>query len=175
MSNNDNRDLFGRDTGAQSELLDELDSLKELLREQEQGLVGNKVNGDVDIPMLDEIVDIPMLDEVIDTDAIEPEAAAEVAESSIPVLDEVAGSELLESAIPVLEEVAFPPDEPQVVHAEPQPPQSATTAESTLPSERELSKLIDMLVGHRLRRLRPKIKEEVIEELQRLYPELFQQ
>ena len=40
-------------------------------------------------------------------------------------------------------------------------------------NEQELRKLIDLLVTHRLHRLKPKITEEIIEELQRLKPELF--
>ena len=150
MSDNENRDLFKRDAGPQSELLDELDSLKELLREQELNVAVDDSGENSDI-------DIPMLDEVVDLDAISLEPAPEFNEAQIPVL----------------EEVAFPTGEAPAV--EPPPSHSDTpSAASALPSERELNKLVDMLVGHRLRRLRPKIKEEVIEELKRLYPELDQ-
>lgn len=148
MSDNDNRDLFDDGTGPKNALLDELDSLKDLLREQEQATVAEESNNcDPDIPMLDDVVDID---------------AMELAPSP----------EFNEAQIPVLEEVAFPVEAPA---AEPAPPptQSDTAPVASSLTEQELGKLVDMLVGHRLRRLRPKIKEEVLEELQRLYPELF--
>jgi hypothetical protein len=164
MSGDDNRDLFEHDTGAQNGLLDELDSLKDLLNGEEGSF--SAPDSDPQDP------DIPLLDEVIDIDA-----TGTPGDSAIPVLDEVAFPE----EIPVLEELAFPEEIPELEelaypkeHPAPQPSQQAeSTAEPAPPSEQELSKLIDMLVGHRLRRLRPKIKEEVMEELRRLYPELF--
>lgn len=139
MSDTNKRKRPARQTDSKGRLLDELDSLKELLIEQKRQLDST----DAEIPMLNEVVDIAP--------------------------DET------EASIPVLEEVAFPPeDEAAGATATESLPHSDNNRETSSPlDEQELSKLIDMLVGHRLRRLRPKIKEEVLEELQRLYPELF--
>ena len=150
MGDNDRRDSLERKAGQNNELLDELGSLKELLWEESQAPTATEGGGACDS-------DIPLLDDVIDIDAIELEPT----------------HQLIEPPIPVLEEVSFPPDESATAHEQPQSEQGKDEGETTLPSEQELSKLIDMLVGHRLRRLRPKIKQEVLEELQRLYPELF--
>jgi hypothetical protein len=142
MSDNDNRDLFEHEAKPKNALLDELDSLKELLAGDEPAVITDEAGAcDPDIPMLDDVVDI---------DSLEMDAAP--------------------GAIPVLQEVAFPEEVP-AHQKEPSPDKS--DAESSQPDEQELSKLIDMLVGHRLRRLRPKIKEEVLEELRRLYPDVF--
>lgn len=149
MGDNDKQNFIEQETGPKNALLDELDSLKELLREETQvNTAESGVACDSEIPLLDDVVDI---------DAIELEPA----------------HQRMEPTIPVLEEVSFPPDQFPTAHAELQPEQSKDEGGTSLPSEEELSKLIDMLVGHRLRRLRPKIKEEVLDELQRLYPELF--
>jgi hypothetical protein len=147
MSENDKRDRFGHEAKPKEVLLDELDSLKELLDREEPVIDIDDADGcDPDIPMLDEAVDI---------DALELDAAPGVPES----------------AIPLLEEVAYP--EEKTARREEPERLPGTEGEPTLPNEQELNKLIDMLVGHRLRRLRPRIKEEVLEELRRLYPELF--
>ena len=165
MSDNDNRDLFEHDTGANDDLLSELDSLKDLLRERDQDEL--VVDGGAACDP-----DIPMLDDVVDPDAMELETAPGADDMDVPVLEEVAFPSD-EADIPMLEEVAYPSETPTEEHIVAESVEEPHGNESDLPNEKELSKLIDMLVGHRLRRLRPKLKEEVLEELQRLYPELF--
>lgn len=147
MSENDKRDRSGHEAKPKEVLLDELDSLKELLDREEPAIDIDDADGcDPDIPMLDEVIDI---------DALELDAAPGVPES----------------AIPLLEEVAYPEEE--TAHREVPKGSPGKGGEPTLPNEQELNKLVDMLVGHRLRRLRPRIKEEVLEELRRLYPDVF--
>jgi hypothetical protein len=147
MSDNDNRDLFEHEAKPKNALLDELDSLKELLDREEPALdIDDAIGCDPDIPMLVEVVD---------TDSLELDTAPGVAES----------------AIPLLEEVAYPEEE--TARREEPKGSPGKEGDPTLPNEQELNKLIDMLVGHRLRRLRPRIREEVLEELRRLYPDVF--
>lgn len=134
MSDSNKRKHSARQTDQKSKLLEDLDSLKELLLEQKRHLESAQAG----IPILNEIV----------------ESAPEEADVSIPVL----------------EEVAFPPEEGALATDDKQPSRNAA---ATLPNEQELRKLIDLLVTHRLHRLKPKITEEIIEELQRLKPELF--
>lgn len=131
MSNANKRKRTSRPEDPKRKLLDELDSLKELLFEQKRQLEG--------------------------------------AESEIPILSDELKIDPDETGatIPVLEEVAFPQDK------------KATAADKNkssapLPNEQELSKLIDQMVVLRLRMLKPKIKEEIIEELKRRHPKLFQ-
>jgi len=140
MSDNDKRDQFGHEAKPKAVLLDELDSLKELLDREEPAIDIDDADGcDPDIPMLDEVVEIDGLE--------------------------------LDPAIPLLEEVAYPEEE--TARREEAKGSPGKEGEPTLPNEQELNKLIDMLVGHRLRRLRPRIREEVLEELRRLYPDVF--
>jgi len=106
-----------------SEILDELDRLKELLEKDRFD------TSDDDIPMLDEVVEIG--DEVI------------------PVLDEVA---------------VLPTSAPQETAPAP--------SGKALPTQQELNKLIDMLVGHQLRKLRPIIQKEVMKLVLERYPDL---
>lgn len=133
MSDSNKRKHSARQTDQKSKLLEDLDSLKELLLEQKRHLE----SGQAGIPILNEIV----------------ESAPEEADISIPVL----------------EDVAFPPEGAIATDGK----QPSRNVAATLPNEQELRKLIDLLVTHRLHRLKPKITEEIIEELQRLKPELF--
>lgn len=81
-------------------------------------------------------------------------------EDEIPVLDEVV--EIADEDIPVLEEIAVPPEK------KPAPAPSG----GKLPTEQELNKLIDMLVGHQMRKLRPIIQKEVMKLVLERYPDL---
>lgn len=119
-----------------TKLLDELDSIKDLLLEQQQQFDSAKAG-------------IPILNEVVES-----------------------GTDKTETTIPVLEEVAFPPVQTDAADFASSPP-NKNAARSSLPNAHELNKIVDVLVTHRLRKLKPKIKEEIIEELKRLYPELL--
>ncbi len=138
MSNTNKRKRSASPTDQKSKLLDELDSLKDLLIEQKRQLDSMET-------------EIPMLSEVVE-----------------PAPGET------DINIPVLEDVAFPPEEEADATSGIQPSQDAESKTAAFTqNETELRKLIDMLVVHRLRQLKPKIREEIIEELQRLKPELF--
>lgn len=143
MGDNDKRKLIKRKAGPKNELLDELDSLKELLLEESQDAAATCDS------------DIPLLNDVVDMDAIELAPA----------------QQQIQPDIPVLEEVSFPQDGSPSPRAGQKSKQA--TSGGNIPSEQELNKLIDMLVGHHLRRLRPKIKEEILKEVKRRYPALF--
>lgn len=85
-------------------------------------------------------------------------------DDDIPMLDEVV--QLGDEDIPVLDDVAALPNTP--------PPQKAAAANpaSKVPTQQELNKLVDMLVGHQLRKLRPIIQKEVMKLLLERYPNL---
>ncbi len=108
---------------SKSEILNELDRLKELLEQ-------DRFDSDDD--------NIPLLDEVV-----------EVGEEDIPVLDDIATT--IDSKV-----TQTPP-----------PPSGGK-----VPTEQELKKLVDMLVGHQMRKLRPMIQEEVIRLILERYPSL---
>ncbi len=131
MSNTNKRKKSGRQAAPKDNLLEELDSLKELLFEQKRQL--------------------------------------ENAQTDIPILEDVIPVDPNETEIPVLEEVAFPEEGA----SSPPGAKSSPRSENTQPTEKELNKLVDMLVAYHLRRLQPKIKEEVIKELKRRHPNLF--
>ncbi len=102
-----------------SEILSELDRLKELLEK-------DRFDSDDD--------DIPVLDEVV-----------EIADEDIPVLEEVASTEKKSAPAP---------------------------SGGNLPTQQELNKLVDMLVGHQMRKLRPLVQKEVMRLILERYPNL---
>jgi hypothetical protein len=108
---------------SKSEILSELDRLKELLEQ-------DRFDSDDD--------DIPLLDEVV-----------EVADEDIPVLEEIA--------------TTFDSKAGQT----PPPPSGGK-----VPTEQELKKLVDMLVGHQMRKIRPMVQEEVVRLILERYPNL---
>lgn len=105
---------------SKSEILSELDRLKELLEK-------DRFDSDDD--------DIPVLDEIV-----------EIADEDIPVLEEVATS--------------------------PQQKPAPAPSGGKLPTQQELNKLVDMLVGHQMRKLRPLIQKEVMKLILERYPNL---
>lgn len=108
---------------SKSEILSELDRLKELLEQ-------DRFDSDDD--------DIPLLDEVV-----------EVGDEDIPVLEEIA--------------IAVDNKNTQTPH---------TPSGGKIPTEQELKKLVDMLVGHQMRKIRPMIQEEVVRLILERYPNL---
>lgn len=108
---------------SKSEILSELDRLKELLEQ-------DRFDSDDD--------DIPLLDEVV-----------EVGNEDIPVLEEI--------AIAVDNKNTQTPPAP---------------SGGKIPTEQELKKLVDMLVGHQMRKIRPMIQEEVVRLILERYPNL---
>ncbi|MBE0511004.1 MAG: hypothetical protein K0A95_06100 [Chromatiales bacterium] len=93
---------------------------------------------------------IPLLEDI----------ASEFETGQIPVLDEVVEEGAFQTAIPVLDEVVDSLD----------PHEETTTPHS--PNAEELLALVETLVDRRLERLRPQITEQVLEELQAIYPGL---
>ncbi len=98
--------------------------------------------------------ELDRLKELLEKDRFDSE------EDEIPVLDEVV--EIADEDIPVLEEVAT-----SAVQKTPPAPSG-----SKLPTEQELNKLVDMLVGHQMRKLRPLIQKEVMKLILERYPDL---
>lgn len=148
MSDN-NRDLFGKVSKPKDALLDELDSLKELLDEEGEDIImaapweftPSKESAAVEI----DIAAMPEADEVI--------------ELSHPFTTESSANGLVDETpfeIPVLDEVVELADE----------------AEPASPDSEELLHLVEMLVERRLHKLKPVLTAEVLEELQRFYPSL---
>lgn len=94
--------------------------------------------------------DVPILEDIV----------SEFDPGQIPVLDEVVEEGAFQTAIPVLDEVVDTLD----------PHEETTTPHS--PNAEELLALIETLVERHLERLRPQITEQVLEELQAIYPGL---
>jgi hypothetical protein len=130
-----------------SKLIDELDSLHELLRHEPLGEV-DLANWPLLSPKTDDGEEqdpIPVLEEVVEY----APPASELGEAEIPLLEEV-----------VEDTVALLNDGPET---------------ASLPSQTELRDLIETLVDRRLQRIRPAITEQVREELLSIYPGLFPQ
>jgi hypothetical protein len=163
MSDN-NRDLFGKESKPKEALLDELDSLKELLDEEGEDIIMaapwefTPTEERISIEAVEEAA--PELDEVIElASPIEPPAQSR-AEASQP-------------EIPVLEEVVFTTDEeltavPELIDVV----ETVGENEEELPGSDEMRHLIEMLVQRRLEKLKPALTEEVLQELERFYPSL---
>jgi hypothetical protein len=166
MMSDDNRDLFGSDAKPQHELLDELDSLKELLDEEDEDVIvaapWEYTPSEEDEAPAEEALAVPELEEIVEFDSFAeavPAAAIEeeTAQSEIPVLEEVAFDAAdPASAIPELSEMVDAP-------APEEPP---------LPDSEELHDLVELLVERRLNALRPALLEQVMAELERFYPAL---
>lgn len=130
-----------------SKLIDELDSLHELLRHEPLGEV-DLANWPLLSPKTDDGEEqdpIPVLEEVVEY----APPASELGEVEIPLLEEV-----------VEDTVALLDDGPET---------------ASLPSQDELRDLIETLIDRRLQRIRPAITEQVKEELLSFYPGLFPQ
>lgn len=130
-----------------SKLIDELDSLHELLRHEPLGEI-DLANWPLITPKKRDIEEkedaIPVLEEVV-----EQAPPSALHDSEIPLLEEI-----VEDAVALLDDDAD------------------TTA---LPSQAELLDLIETLVDRRLQRIRPTMTEHVREELLSIYPGLFKQ
>ena len=131
-----------------SKLIDELDSLRELLRHDQLGEL-DLANWPLIEPKPAEDLDeaaIPVLEDAVEAEFAPTETATETAALDIPVLDEV----IEQDAAEAMEE----------------------EDEEGLPSRTELLLLIDALVERRMQRLRPELTEQLITELARIHPAL---
>ena len=134
-----------------SKLIDELDSLRELLRHDQLG--------ELDLANWPLIEARPAKTPVEETTPVDTADTAEQPPQTAPISEVT--PEL--DTIPVLDD-AIDDDEAILEDAE---------EEEDLPSRAELLLLIDTLVERRIQRLRPTLIEQVIEELTLIYPGLL--
>jgi hypothetical protein len=179
MSDNENRDLFDSDKPPQSELLDELGSLKELLDEEvEQNSA--PITSVSEIRSVKEYVQLKQeADEAgLSLEAFLQERAAQTQapetapgeEDDIPMLDEVVDLEALplaeveeteaaavaelEEAIPTLDEVY----------------EVAETAASGEYSLEEIERMVHDLVGQKLEEIRPQLEKQIFDQIRSMLP-----
>lgn len=140
-----------------NELIDELDSIKDLLDDE----LGNppSYSSVAEIASVKEYLRIKKAAEALGLSV--EEYLAEQRTSNATDEPEVAKASAQEDAIPVLDE------EIPLLDEDATPYQAGGKEEMSLDKVR---KLVDILVNHRLERLRPQLKKEIMAELQKLLP-----
>ncbi len=174
MSNSNQR----KQPGKNSDLLDELGSIKELLDEELDN--PPSYNSVAEIASVKEYLRIKKAAEAVNlsveeylrqqTETRERSQGRDLHEQSEAAskqVQEVAASEDHENAIPLLEEV-IPSDEAIPLLVEATPPEEVSG--NTNVSLAKIEQVVDILVNHRLERLRPLLKKEVMDELHKLLP-----
>lgn len=163
MSDN-NRDLFGKVSKPKDALLDELDSLKELLDEEGEDII-------MAAPWEFTPTEEPA---TIEIEAAAPPEPDEVIELTTPAdFTSQAPATEYPAEPPLLDEVVFteaeaPTEVPELIEAV----DSVEESEAELPGNDELPQLVEMLVQRRLEKLKPALTEGVLQQLERLYPSL---
>lgn len=175
MSDNENRDLFDTGTPPQTDLLDELGSLKDLLDEELEAKSTpptsvHEIRSVKEYMQLKEEAEAAgiSLEEFLTQRAAEAEAGSE--EEAIPMLDEVVELEELplaeveeteaaavaevEEAIPTLEEVY----------------EVAETAAGGDYSLEEVERMVHQLVSQKLEEMRPQLEKQIFDQVRNMLP-----
>jgi len=156
MSNN-KRDLTGAKKKSKSVLLDELDSLKNILDEEGEEIL---LAAPWEFTPTEEAITnelLPELDEAVEFTPSTKPARARKPQPAIPMLEEVAlPGKKPSGKVPELNEIV----------------ESVDRTETKIPSNQELLQLVEMLVQRRLEKLKPALTKEVLKQLERFYPSL---
>jgi len=151
------RNLGGAKTKSESALLDELDSLKDLLDEESEDMIIAAPWEFTPTEASITIESLPELEEAVElTPATQP-VRANRPQANIPVLDKAVSTATgSKGGVPELNEVVERLD--------------GTKTET--PGSAELLQLVEMLVQRRLDKLKPVLTKEVLQQLERFYPSL---
>jgi len=180
MSDNENRDLFDQEHSAQSALLDELDSLKDLLDEEATDsptmpATVNEIRSVKQYMELKEQADKAGLSldaylekyAAAEEEAITLDDGIEEDEENIPTLDEVVPYDIGEIddgiEIPTLEEAVEIPTLEETVEASPAPSTGGYSLE-------EIERIVDHVVRQRLEAIRPQLEKQVFDEIRNMLP-----
>lgn len=163
MSNSNKRKPSGRLKKPGNELLNELDSIKELLDDELDHP-----------PSYGSVADIDSVKEYLRIKKVADAAKLSVEEylsqhtgttkSEEQPINEDGASE---DAIPVLDDVISTDETIPVLTKIPEISPNAGNGEISV---KKIHQLVDIIVNHKLERLRPQLKKEVINELQKLLP-----
>jgi hypothetical protein len=174
MSDNENRDLFEQERSAKSELLDELDSLKELLDEDIENVsVPATVN---EIRTVQEYMQFKQEADAagMTLDAyLAKRSSEQQEEEEIPTLDEVVPFDDIGEIddgleIPTLEEaVEIPTLEEEVVAA---PAPAATSSVGTGFSLEEIERIVEHIVQLKLQEIKPQLEKQVFDQIRNMLP-----